>query len=60
MGCKHRILKQSSTNEFEYMCRAKDKTVSEYSCSSCPLKIEDNKQDINDLFGSIFGKGFSV
>lgn len=58
MGCKHRILKRNNDKNFNWICRIKDKDVNEYICRDCPLKIEDKSQDINDLFGQLFGKGF--
>ena len=55
MGCIHRKLEGNTTKFF--VCGITGKSIDDYKCRDCMLKIEQ-KNDINDLFGQLFGKGF--
>ncbi len=58
MSCKHRVVNGNTTKYF--YCSLKNKSIDEYSCKDCLLRIEDNTNNqIKDVFEQIFGKGFS-
>lgn len=57
MGCIHRKVEGNITKYF--VCGITGKAVDDCKCSSCMLKIEQ-KNDMNELFGQIFGKGFDI
>ena len=58
MACKHRKVEGNTTKHF--VCGITGKQIDDIKCRDCMMKIEDNNDNImNDLFGEIFGKGFS-
>ena len=52
MNCKHIEIKGNTTKYF--FCKVKNKSVDEYECRDCMLKLPDLPQG----FEEIFGKGF--
>ena len=56
MSCKHRKVEGNTTKYF--ICKIFDKTVDDYKCQRCLMRIEDKTSQIKDLFGQLFGKGF--
>lgn len=55
MNCKH-IKIEGNTTKYFY-CNVKGKAINEYDCKNCPLKIENDNDVINQLFGKIFERG---
>lgn len=56
MGCKHRKVVGNTTKY--YYCQIFKKSVDNYKCKSCLMKIEENN-DIMEAFNEIFGGGFN-
>lgn len=52
MNCKHRKIKGNTTKYF--WCNLKEKSVDDYQCRDCMLKLPD----LPEGFEEIFGKGF--
>lgn len=59
MSCKHKELIRIKDNKKEYYCKCFDKEIPEYKCKECIMKIENQEDQLNELFGQIFGKGFN-
>lgn len=52
MNCNHATVKGNTTKYF--WCSAKEKSISEYECKDCLLKIPGARIDIiENLFGSL-------
>lgn len=56
MACKHRKVKGNTTKYF--VCGVTEKTIDDYKCKNCMMRIEDTNSQFNELFTQIFGKGF--
>lgn len=54
MNCKHRKIKGNTTKYF--WCNLKEKSVDDYQCEDCPLKLKYS--DLPEGFEEVFGKGF--
>lgn len=54
MNCKHVRVKGKTTKY--YYCMLKNKTVDDYSCKNCVMKLPN----IPEGFEEIFGKGFKA
>lgn len=54
MGCKHRKTEDETTKSF--ICKITNKSVDNYKCKNCMMKLEDN--NVEKVFRKIFGKGF--
>lgn len=52
MNCKHCEIKGKTTKY--YYCMLKNKTVDDYSCKNCVMKLPD----LPEGFAELFGKGF--
>ena len=52
MDCKHIEVKGNTTKYF--FCKVKDKSVNDYDCKDCMLKLPDLPKG----FEEVFGKGF--
>lgn len=49
MSCKHLTIAGKTTKY--YYCQVFNKAVDEYKCRDCMLKIENQADVINELFG---------
>lgn len=49
MSCKHLTVEGTVTKHF--YCKVFNKAVDEYKCRDCMLKIENQADVINELFG---------
>lgn len=52
MNCKH-VEVQGNTTKY-YWCKVKGKSVDDYQCRDCMLKLPD----LTEGFEEVFGKGF--
>lgn len=57
MACKHRKVKGGTTKYF--YCSIFNKSVDNYKCNNCLMKIESEGEQLNRLFSQIFGQGFN-
>ena len=55
MNCKHAEIRGNTTKY--YYCKLKDKTVDDYSCRNCVMKLPDlPKEWFEELFGGLNGR----
>lgn len=52
MNCKHIEVKGNTTKYF--FCKIKGKTVDEYKCKDCMLKLPNLPQGFEEVFGREF------
>ena len=57
MVCKH-IKVQGDTTKYFY-CTLFNKSVDEYKCKNCMMRIKNKNNKLNELFGQIFVKGLN-
>lgn len=54
MNCKHVRVKGKTTKY--YYCMLKNKTVDDYSCRNCVMKLPDLPEGFEKLFGGLNGR----